>query len=554
MGIAKPFMKLLIVTLALCSLTGAIANRIAIEPNPKPVPSDWTVVGRSPAAQKMELLFGVKQQNLDQLEKALLQSSDPTSPQYGQHLTNLQVHDMIAPSSQNLNVVYEWLQSHGITAQPASPNHDWIRALVTIGQAEELLQAEYHQIFHPESNATAHRLLESYQLPESVAAALDLVAPTVHIPPAAAKPPISPNQELSPHFGNSPKHLRELYSVDTEGQAADNKMAVTAFIGQKYSKGDLHEFWNLFCSGITCGKGDPILQGDATTGLLSGTESMLDIETITGIAGNVTSEFWGYAGHADGTQNEPFFKWLSMLANTSDQAVPKVFSTSYGEDEAAWSLSAATRMNVEFQKAGARGISLLYASGDEGSNCKKEKFVPETPGSSPWVTAVGGTGGSAPEYAVTLSSGGFSDRWAQPSWQAGAVKQYLSGTGLPASSRGYNTSGRAYPDISAQAIGFTVVVNRIPEPGIAGTSCASPTAAGVIALLNDARLLAGKSTLGFLNPFIYSQSAEFNDILKGASNGCDDENGWPAATGWDAVTGVGTPNYKKLVAAALALP
>ena len=97
-------------------------------------------------------------------------------------------------------------------------------------------------------------------------------------------------------------------------------------------------------------------------------------------------------------------------------------------------------------------------------------------------------------------------------------------------------------------------MNRIPEPGIAGTSCASPTAAGVIALLNDARLLAGKSTLGFLNPFIYSQSAEFNDILKGASNGCDDENGWPAATGWDAVTGVGTPNYKKLVAAALALP
>ena len=65
-------------------------------------------------------------------------------------------------------------------------------------------------------------------------------------------------------------------------------MAVTAFLNQKYSAADLHEFWTLFCSGITCGKGDPLLQGDATTGLLSGVESMLDIESITGVAGNIT--------------------------------------------------------------------------------------------------------------------------------------------------------------------------------------------------------------------------------------------------------------------------
>ena len=36
-----------------------------------------------------------------------------------------------------------------------------------------------------------------------------------------------------------------------EGKAANNSMAVTAFLNQKYSKGDLHEFWNLYCSGIT---------------------------------------------------------------------------------------------------------------------------------------------------------------------------------------------------------------------------------------------------------------------------------------------------------------
>merc|ERR1719265_1968996 len=106
----------------------------------------------------------------------------------------------------------------------------------------------------------------------------------------------------------------------------------------------------MFCSGIDCGKGQPKLVGDKTAG--SGIESMLDIETITGIAGNVESEFWGFGGRSpDNPQNEPFLKWLMTMSNTSDADVPKIFSTSYGEDESSWSHPAAQRLNVEFQKA-----------------------------------------------------------------------------------------------------------------------------------------------------------------------------------------------------------
>ena len=61
---------------------------------------------------------------------------------------------------------------------------------------------------------------------------------------------------------------------------------------------------------------------------------MLDIETITGVAGNVSSEFWGFGGRSpDDPANEPFMKWLAMLSSTPDESVPKIFSTSYGEDE-----------------------------------------------------------------------------------------------------------------------------------------------------------------------------------------------------------------------------
>merc|ERR1712071_389580 len=91
---------------------------------------------------------------------------------------------------------------------------------------------------------------------------------------------------------------------------------------------------------------------------------MLDIETITGISGNVNTEFWGFAGRSpDNAANEPFMTWLAQMSSTSDDTIPKIFSTSYGEDENSWSFEAAQRLNVEFQKAGARGISLLYAVG-----------------------------------------------------------------------------------------------------------------------------------------------------------------------------------------------
>ena len=38
--------------------------------------------------------------------------------------------------------------------------------------------------------------------------------------------------------------------------------------------------------------------------------------------------------------------------------------------------------------------------------------------------------------------------------------------------------------------------------GDARKSCAAPTVSGIVAMLNDVRLKAGKSTLGFLNPFL----------------------------------------------------
>ena len=173
------------------------------------------------------------------------------------------------------------------------------------------------------------------------------------------------------------------------------------------------------------------------------------------------------------------------------------------------------------------------------------------------MTAVGGTtteSDGASETAIGFSSGGFSNRWPQPDWQRAAVAAYLRrNESLPPASRGYNTSGRAYPDVAAQSTHFNVVTNLIPQSGIAGTSASAPTVAAVVAMLNDVRLAHNKSSVGFINPVIYAHPEIWNDITQGRSTGCD-MDGWPAGRGWDAVTGCGTPNFSKLVGLVLALP
>lgn len=98
-----------------------------------------------------------------------------------------------------------------------------------------------------------------------------------------------------------------------------------------------------------------------------------------------------------------------------------------------------------------------------------------------------------------------------------------------------------------------------------GTSAAAPVFAGIIALLNDARLRGGKKQLGYLNPWLYSIGFKgFTDITSGGSVGCtgiDEQTrkpipgdpgiipyaSWNATTGWDPVTGFGVPNFEKLL-------
>jgi len=349
--------------------------------------------------------------------------------------------------------------------------------------------------------------------------------------------------------------LQQLYSVN--GYRATNKssnIALCGFLEQYIDQPDVDKFFAQYAKPESGRKLEIIGKNVPSN---PGIEAMLDVEYGMAMgAGVQRSVFWYTPGRMPNTSepdNEPYLQWLSDLSSASNP--PALFSISYGDNEDTVPADYAQRANIEFQKAGVRGITIMSSSGDGGvggsqpSACTK--FIPTFPAQSPYITAIGGTTGN-PERGASLSSGGFGNLFPRPDYQTDPITQYFKvAKNLPASSR-YNANGVGFPDISAQAEGFTIVIDGFSE-GVSGTSCSSPTVAGIFALLNDIRFNAGKPALGWLNPLIYQNPQAFNDITSGNNPGCSTA-GFYAAPGWDPVTGWGTPNFQKLSAIVKQLP
>jgi len=318
-------------------------------------------------------------------------------------------------------------------------------------------------------------------------------------------------------------------------------VAVTGFLEQYISLTDLQDFYKQYDT-TSSGRTPTIVGPNDQTN--PGDEASLDIQYVSAMAHGSAFSFIYTAGRAPkNPDNEPFLVFVQSLANQT--TVPYVISTSYGDDENTVDTDYATRLSQEFSKLGLRGVSVLFSSGDSGVGCNQsgDKFMPTLPSTLPSITSIGATGfDGKTESAAEFSSGGFSNLFPMPSYQTTAVTNYLKkyASQMPPSSY-YNASGRAAPDVSANGEDFPIVLDGSVE-GVDGTSCSSPTFAGILATLVDIRLAAGKAPLGFINPLIYQHPEVFNDITSGSNPACN-TNGFPALAGWDASTGLGTPNY-----------
>jgi len=547
-------------SILLTAMGAAFAGNVVMEQSHS-VPAVWTLGARAHKSKTMTVHAMLKHnaEDVAKLEEILMQVSDPRSDSYGKHLSLEEVGKVTPIPSSRLAAVKKFFA--GAISSKLTPNKDILTAVLQVEDVERMFSTKIHSFTHENGNKIL-RAVGGYSLPADVAESVYVVADVINLPafplvlksdavPAAPKADSWPNECAPLRCENfvTPNVLKSRYSINSDGKAvAGNSMAVAEFQGQYFKPADIKLF------GDSCGVDvavDTIIGGDENK---AGIESELDIEYIRGVSPNVPLTVI----YAD---DFSLVNWMININSRNDAEL--VHSLSYGNDEKQQiSTEYMFSTNVQFMKAGARGLSILCASGDQGV-CGREgcgfrnnkRFKPDFPGGSPYITAVGGTdfvtqSTIGEEKAWVAGGGGFSDTFAIPDWQKEAVQAYKANplANLPEQSV-WNNTGRGYPDVSALGgqVNPYCVVSKGKAEGVAGTSASCPVFAGVVARLNEIRLSNSKASMGFLNPFIYQNLDAFNDVTEGCnSGGSNNKLCFQAVKGWDAATGAGTPNLKKL--------
>ncbi|KZT28047.1 family S53 protease [Neolentinus lepideus HHB14362 ss-1] len=552
----------LLASLVALACAGPAPRNLVLHESRDGVPEGFVKSSTASPDTTLKLRIALVQGDMASLEKALYDVSVPSSPLYGQHLSKQEVEEYVKPTQESVDAVNQWLSSEGITANTISPAGDWLQFSVPVSKANEMFDADFSVFTHTESGQQAIRTL-SYSIPKELVGHLDLVHPTItfpnpysHLPVVSSPAPrnLTIDASVPSSCGSTitPTCLQDLYGIPTTAATqSSNKLAVSGFIDQYANKADLKSFLTKYRTDISSATTFTLETIDGgenpQDGSDAGVEANLDTQYTVGIATGVPTYFISVGDNYQDGDLEGFLDIVNYLLSMDQPQ--QVLTTSYGQNENTMSRSLANNLCNAYMQLGARGTSILFASGDGGvsgsqSGSCGSKFVPTFPSGCPYLTSVGATTGINPEVAASFSSGGFSNYWGVPSYQQSVVSSYISGLGSTNKGK-YNSSGRGFPDVSAQGENVEIVVDGSTE-GVDGTSCASPIFASIVSLLNDELIAAGKSPLGFLNPFLYSDGASaFNDITSGDNPGCN-TNGFSAKSGWDPVTGLGTPNYAKL--------
>ncbi|NWX16279.1 TPP1 peptidase, partial [Aegotheles bennettii] len=317
----------------------------------------------------------------------------------GRYLSLEQVRDLVQPSPTALLTVLKWLRGHGVESCRSVTTLDFLECHMPAGVAERLLPgAEFHRYVKGQQSVVRSPL--SYAVPEEVAEHIDFVGGLHRFP--AGRKVVSRAEEASGqrpggragfHLGVTPAVLRKRYNMTGAdvGLLSNHSQACAQFLEQYFHQADLAEFMQLFGSSFSHrSQVDRVIghQGKGKAGL----EASLDVEYIMSTGANISTWVFSNAGRHE--SQEPFLAWLLLLSNMS--SLPWVHSVSYGDDEDSLSLAYMERVNVEFMKAAARGLTILFASGDDGAGCRRvsggnHTFRPSFPASSPYVTTVGGT-------------------------------------------------------------------------------------------------------------------------------------------------------------------
>jgi tripeptidyl-peptidase I len=224
-----------------------------------------------------------------------------------------------------------------------------------------------------------------------------------------------------------------------------------------------------------------------------------------------------------------------------------VISISYGFAEDQLHKNYQYHQCNEYMKLGLQGVTVVLSSDDNGvgglcifgpaDHNFPTIFRPSFPQNCPYVLTVGSTElrhrdptALPVEWeileevasAMFASGGGFSNIWNVADYQRDSVQEYYDQVEatLPFSSYNqiiingsfdsvtradqvYHHGGRGYPDVAAVGQNQIILWNG-QWWTIGGTSLSAPLWGSMLTLINEKRIAAGRSTLGFINPVLVS--------------------------------------------------
>jgi uncharacterized repeat protein (TIGR01451 family) len=550
-GLYFPYLSVLLLLAGIASSRSAAVNglqRLRSVHIPAAV-ARLAPVGTLPGSQNLKLAIGLPLRNEQQLDTLLQELYDPANPNYHHYLTTEEFTQRFGPTEADYQAAMSFAKSKGLTVTVTHPN----RVLLDV----EGTVTDIQKAFHLALRTYRHPLEGREFFAPDAEPSIDLGVPILNISgldnyslprPISRIRPFSASAKATPNAGSGPSgsyrgsDFRTAYVPGTSLTGAGQTVGLLQFDG--FYANDIATYASqagLPSIPVTV---VPVDGGVSTPGG-GNSEVCLDIEMVMSMAPGVTNIYVYEAPNPS--------PWVDLLnAMATHNPLSKQLSCSWGGGSAN-----ATAENI-FKQMAAQGQSFFNATGDSDAFTSAISF----PSDSTNITEVGGTTlttGSGPSYSSetvwnwgggTGSSGGISTYYRIPSYQAGVSMAANQGS----------TTMRNVPDVALTADNVYVVYNNGGTGIFGGTSCAAPLWAGFTALVNQQAVAAGQSTVGFLNPALYTlgQSASYSTVFRDTTTGNNFSSSSPskfsATAGYDLCTGWGTPNGINMINALAAPP
>ena len=351
-----------------------------------------------------DVIFVVRQKNLDLLKTILYDVSDSHSQNYGRHMTWEEIGDLTA-APDSAEQIKSFLRAAGASIVTETHFQEYITARGTIRMWEEMFDTIFYQysIGNEEKlHKGSQNILrsEAYSVPISLDALVESVLNTVQMPTGRSQRSNlvrkstyrSSGHSLSELTGKTtPAKLLAAYDIDSTVGSPRATQAVFETLNQSLSPSDLEVFqrmYNVPITKITNSVGDRHDQDKYCRDTPSNcAEASLDTQYLMAISQSPTT-FMYY-------EYSTWSSWLTLVASMRNP--PLVVSISYSSDEKLVGLADMQAFDVQAIKLGVMGVTLVASSGDWGVNSPLvEKngvcsYTPLFPASCPYVLSIGAT-------------------------------------------------------------------------------------------------------------------------------------------------------------------